>query len=107
MYVHTTDSDTSRHWAAAYVCMCVNVHETDTDLFQVMVLNQRLKEATEMAQVINSREKLFEFPQTSFEEIESMITTFKPYADLWSIASEFQKVRARSVPTHTHTRKYT
>jgi hypothetical protein len=77
--------------------------ETDADLFQVMVLNQRLKEATEMAQVINSREKLFDFPQTSFEEIESMITTFKPYADLWSIASEFQKV---CVVTYTHTYIY-
>ena len=57
-----------------------------------MVLNQRLKEAAETAEVINSREKLFDFPQTSFEDIDSMVTIFKPYADLWSIASEFQKV---------------
>jgi len=58
---------------------------------QVMVLNQRLLEAAEQAQVVNSREKLFDFPQTSFDEIESMVQVFKPYADLWSIASEFQK----------------
>eukprot|EP00961_Rhodomonas_salina_P027289 369315-Rhodomonas_salina.1 len=58
---------------------------------QVMVLNQKLKEATDTAQIINSREKLFEFPLTGFEEIDAMAITFKPYGDLWETAANFQK----------------
>ena len=58
---------------------------------QVMLLNQRLVEAHETSEMVNSREKLFEFPITSFDEIESMSFNFKPYADLWAIAAEFTK----------------
>ena len=58
---------------------------------QVMILNEKLREAKENANIINSREKLFEFPQTSFDEIETMCLVFEPYAELWRIAAEFQK----------------
>jgi dynein heavy chain len=58
---------------------------------QVMMLDQRLKEAQESSVVVNEREKLFDFPVSDFSEIGSMVTTFKPYADLWTTAAEFQK----------------
>ncbi|EKX45970.1 hypothetical protein GUITHDRAFT_94428 [Guillardia theta CCMP2712] len=58
---------------------------------QVMLLNQRLIEAKETAELINSREKLFEYSQTSYLEIDNLSSTFKPYAELWSISADFQK----------------
>lgn len=68
-----------------------DIEQSEEYYGQVMILNEKLREASETAILINSREKLFEFPQTSFEDIESMSATFKPYADLWTIAAEFQK----------------
>ena len=58
---------------------------------QVMMLEQRLKEAEESSVTVNEREKLFEFPVSDFSEIPSMTVNFQAYADLWTTAAEFQK----------------
>ena len=68
-----------------------DLEQADEYAGQVMMLEQRLKEAEESSVTVNEREKLFDFPVSDFSEIGSMGTTFKPYADLWTTAAEFQK----------------
>ena len=69
-----------------------DIEQSEEYYGQVTILNEKLREASETAILIKSREKLFETgQQSSFDEIDSMIQIFKPYAELWTIAAEFQK----------------
>ena len=68
-----------------------DLEQADEYAGQVMMLDQRLKEAQESSVVVNEREKLFDFPVTDFSEISTTVTNFKPYADLWTLAADFQK----------------
>ena len=68
-----------------------DLEQADEYSGQVMMLEQRLKEAEESSVTVNEREKLFDFPISDFSEISSMLANFKPYADLWTLAADFQK----------------
>jgi len=54
----------------------------------VNMLEAKLKEASETAALINSREKLFGFPETEFNEITRLQKDFLPYSQLWTMAAD-------------------
>jgi dynein heavy chain, axonemal len=80
-------------------------YEADIDLFQtysnvdnaeeysdsVVILNTKLAEASDTAALINSREELFGFPVTQFEDIKRLQKDFEPFASLWTMAAECNK----------------
>ena len=68
-----------------------DLEQADEYAGQVMMLEQRVKEAEESSVVVNEREKLFDFPVTDFSDIAALAVNFKPYAELWTTAAEFQK----------------
>jgi dynein heavy chain len=58
---------------------------------QVKNLTERLKTANETAALINSREGLFGFQVTPFEQISKIETDFAPYASLWTMVAQWEK----------------
>lgn len=62
------------------------MHEIAIDMRRVW---KSLKEAQEMGQLLNQRQKLFDLPVVPFEAITKLIKEFEPYKNLWITASDW------------------
>ncbi|XP_059505480.1 dynein axonemal heavy chain 1 [Stegostoma tigrinum] len=56
---------------------------------EVRRIHKQLVESQHLAQLYNSRERLFEMPVTSYERLYKMVKEFHPYRDLWTTTSDW------------------
>nr|CAI5840362.1 unnamed protein product [Callosobruchus analis] len=61
-------------------------HEIAVDMRRVW---KSMKEAQEMGQLLNQRQKLFNVPVVPFDDLTKLIKEFEPYKNLWSTASDW------------------
>lgn len=62
------------------------------EYYELMLnLNERLGDAANKVKLFNSREELFKWDPTEYPILQQIMTSFKPYTQLWTIAAEFQK----------------
>ncbi|KAI9175897.1 hypothetical protein H9P43_006261 [Blastocladiella emersonii ATCC 22665] len=61
---------------------------------EVQKVTLELKEAQALAQVYNSRERLFNLPVTNYDELATMAKDFEPYRTLWTNAADWIKWKA-------------
>lgn len=50
-----------------------------------------MKEAQEMGQLLNQRQKLFNVPVVPWDDLNKLIREFEPYKNLWITASGWKK----------------
>lgn len=50
-----------------------------------------MKEAQEMGQLLNQRQKLFNVPVVPWDDLNKLIREFEPYKNLWITASGWDK----------------
>ncbi|XP_067855101.1 dynein axonemal heavy chain 1 [Heptranchias perlo] len=56
---------------------------------EVRRIHKHLVESQHLAQLYNSRERLFELPITNYDGLFKMIKEFQPYRDLWTTTSDW------------------
>ncbi|GCB64000.1 hypothetical protein scyTo_0013272, partial [Scyliorhinus torazame] len=56
---------------------------------EVRRIHKQLVESQHLAQLYNSRERLFELPVTNYERLYKMVKEFHPYRDLWTTTSDW------------------
>nr|XP_023655546.1 dynein heavy chain 1, axonemal [Paramormyrops kingsleyae] len=61
-------------------------HEVANEVRRVA---KQLKEAQSVAQVYNTRERLFGVPVTNYNSLQKLANDFQPFRDLWSTASDW------------------
>ncbi|CAH1982455.1 unnamed protein product [Acanthoscelides obtectus] len=61
-------------------------HEIALDMRRVW---KSMKEAQEMGQLLNQRQKLFNVPVVPFDDLGKLIKEFEPYKNLWGTASDW------------------
>ncbi len=64
----------------------VKVEEVYTE---VMRIDKLLKESIAKVNLFHSRERLFGFPETPYEELNRLLKDFQPYSDLWTTAHDW------------------
>ncbi|KAJ1632526.1 hypothetical protein T492DRAFT_868254, partial [Pavlovales sp. CCMP2436] len=55
----------------------------------VRQLQQKLEDAKALSELINSREALFGWPLTHYEQVKKLCKAFAPFASLWTIGSDW------------------
>ncbi|KAI1890876.1 hypothetical protein AGOR_G00158120 [Albula goreensis] len=63
-------------------------HETSNEVKRV---TKQLKEAQNLAQLYNNRERLFGTPITNYEKLQKLVRDFQPYRDLWTNTSDWMR----------------
>uniref|UniRef100_UPI00398EE5C8 dynein axonemal heavy chain 1 isoform X2 n=1 Tax=Pristiophorus japonicus TaxID=55135 RepID=UPI00398EE5C8 len=56
---------------------------------EVRRIHKQLVESQHLAQLYNSRERLFELPVTNYDMLYKMVKAFHPYRDLWTTTSDW------------------
>ncbi|XP_067907506.1 dynein axonemal heavy chain 1 [Heterodontus francisci] len=56
---------------------------------EVRRIHKQLVESQHLAQLYNSRERLFEMPVTNYDRLYKMVKEFYPYRDLWTTTSDW------------------
>ncbi|KAG7477961.1 hypothetical protein MATL_G00075170 [Megalops atlanticus] len=58
---------------------------------EVRRVSKQLKEVQNLAQLYNSRERLFGIPVTNYDRLQRLIRDFQPYRDLWTTTSDWMR----------------
>eukprot|EP00002_Diphylleia_rotans_P015940 TRINITY_DN308_c0_g1_i6.p1 TRINITY_DN308_c0_g1~~TRINITY_DN308_c0_g1_i6.p1 ORF type:complete len:4231 (+),score=876.63 TRINITY_DN308_c0_g1_i6:183-12875(+) len=66
------------------------IEDLEENADQVQVLHQLLEEARSNVEVFTRREGLFEWKTTTYDILGHLKERFEPYAQVWTIANEFQ-----------------
>lgn len=66
-----------------------DVENVEERQLQVRALQEALDRAKERGRLINSREALFGWPVTQYDQIRQVQKDLQPYVDLWTAAAEF------------------
>ena len=67
------------------------IEQVEERLAYVTDIEQKLKEAQELAEVYQSREAIFEMPETEYPNLAKIAKTFTPYGTLWKGCAEFMR----------------
>ncbi|XP_036367019.1 dynein heavy chain 1, axonemal-like isoform X1 [Octopus sinensis] len=54
-------------------------------------ISKQMKDAQQLAQVYNNRERLFKLPITQYDKLHLMVKEFEPFRSLWVTASDWQR----------------
>jgi dynein heavy chain len=56
---------------------------------EVMRIDKLLKDSVAKVNLFHSRERLFGFPETPYDELNRLLKDFSPYSDLWTTAHDW------------------
>ncbi|KAI9224346.1 dynein heavy chain and region D6 of dynein motor-domain-containing protein [Blastocladiella britannica] len=68
-----------------------DLHRLPEIVAEVQKVTLELKESAQLAQVYNARERLFNLPVTSYEDVVQLSKDFDPYRTLWTSAADWMK----------------